>query len=71
MTNNTDLRTDSLSTLADHLLDSADNLDLLLAPLRLLMTPLDFNELCAMIDICPIHMTDIDTCLDDDLDCRR
>ena len=65
-----DRRMTALHALADAILDHPDNL-LMIEPLRSLMTPIDFDALCFSIDICPIHLTDTDTCADDDLDdCR-
>ena len=29
----------------------------------------DFMEWCAAFDICPVHLTDLGSCLDDDLGC--
>jgi hypothetical protein len=59
-----------IAALATAMLDNPDCLDMI-ELLRPIMTPTDFYALCAMTDICPIHLTDLDTCADDDLDdCR-
>lgn len=63
-------RLTALRDLADALLDNPDMLDAI-TPLQQLLTPIDFDALCFSIDICPIHLTDTDTCADDELDdCR-
>jgi hypothetical protein len=33
------------------------------------LSPEGFRAWCAAFDICPIHLTDIEICLDDDLGC--
>lgn len=60
----------AIDTLATNLLH-ANALDLhaTLTALRALLTDDDFADLAATCDICPTHMTDIDTCRDDNLDC--
>lgn len=59
-----------INALADQILDddsalSLDDID----ELADLLTERAFRRLCAAIDCCPFHHCDIDTCLDDDLDC--
>ena len=60
----------ALHALADAMLDNPDALAAI-EPLRDLLTTIDFDALCFSIDICPIHLTDTDTCADDDLDICR
>lgn len=73
MTNRNDInarRIDALRTLADAMLESPDMLAAI-ESFRDLLTPIDFDALCFSIDICPMHLTDTDTCADDELtDCR-
>ena len=63
----------SLDRLARFLMDDAhgpDALAELIEPLATLLAPALFAHLCEMLDFCPEHLTDIDSCYDDELDCR-
>lgn len=65
------INNEPITTLATALLaiddDNIDALDALDA-LRPLLDTHHFNALCAMLDICPMHICDIDICADDDID---
>lgn len=58
--------TDALLTLLANFAFESDPYDTMLA-LRPMLTDPAFYDFCRTLDACPIHMTDLDSCADDDL----
>lgn len=73
MTNDTDARSAALDALADFLLtQESDIRPEAIELLRPFLTTHDHLELCARIDICPMHYCDLEICADDEiLDCAE
>lgn len=64
------------TTVADFMLDNlaealleGDDMMAVLDPLAHLMPQVLFVDLCARMDVCPIHLRDLDGCADDENDC--
>ena len=81
MTNNTPTaRRDAITALAKLILTSIDpainpspNLDHidLAHALLPIMTPTDHADLCLALDLCPLHIRDIEICADDQIESCR
>jgi hypothetical protein len=66
MTNNE--KPSAMPALAEALIAHDVDIPEAITALRIDLTPAAFTELALLLDCCPIHMTDLDSCADDDLD---
>lgn len=63
MTTMTTTTTTAVDAVADAMV-TGDALGALL-PLKHLLAPPVFADLCGALDVCPVHVTDLDTCADE------
>jgi hypothetical protein len=60
---------DAVDRLADALLNGDGDHLATLEPLRTLLAPSVFTELCHAVEVCPVHVCDAAICADDEAEC--
>lgn len=72
-------RSAAITTLAEaiqHAMDPADGVAFdhleALRTIKPILMPADFSDVCLALDVCPVHVCDIEICADDDEpDCKE